>query len=390
MRDFKSTALRVNLLALFCVLGCGEERTPLFQDNKVSRPAELSRRRERLGQAPGEYLPPPKVSSLKVSLEQLTSYQDCLRRIQRSLVSEVHEALADLAYDNFATDVCKGLVALKHRSAKECHALGTSAAVTGCMKRLALLTQNPSLCPSDAFLGGRDVLCLAWTLGQVPLCRGASLKSDQIRCRAVLTRRAGLCRTLAASAEQRRCEADILRYGDLITMGKQGEEAKAFFRLSGSYQRRSESQSKIFVVDEQSVARGLFLRAKGCRYEVEVGDTQGLSLGAVSALGQARAQVRLFFSLAAQTKVPVPLIWTTSLAELELKIPGQPLLTSRSAASGGAQILKLSAEPGAPVHVKLKGRLENEVLAADFEGELQSFVRDREPLSKACPRTQAK
>ncbi len=322
--------------------------------------------------------------SLEKTVSRYRSIPDCVLQVRKSLLPEVWEGIADLEYHSFEQDICRGLFALKNQSAQGCLGLSTTTAVNGCLRRLALLTHNAVHCPKDAFVGGKDVLCLAWASGNLQLCEGASLSAQRTRCRAVLRNATTTCYALGG-IEREKCAAEVTRYGALVAKADKSDEALTTrYVLKGKYQLLREREAKHFEIEEAQVAQGLYLRAEGCRYVLELGDVQDLALSSTTLFGKQRATAHLRAYLTQPMQVPAKVPFDPAHVLLEIKFPGHAVASSIVHGSGHLEVLAFEPKQGGKFNAKIQGQIKAEQMVIDVSGELNSFVRDLDHLAKHC------
>ncbi len=360
------THLRILLILAACSAACGERKSPR-PEVKERRAAEAVDGPE-IPRAPALW--PSESVSLRETLVGFSSVSACLRKLTTKTGPEVVESLADLGYTTVFEDVCRGIDALKKSSAKACRQLSVSSAQHGCLRRLALLTGRPGLCPSAAHLPGRDPLCLAWAERHGELCR-AALPDDYLMCLAVLRGTPALCEA-DDPAIQQRCQAAVARYADAFpkddrTPPRQGKPyaAKITAELKGS-----QSSTPVLDLESMMLDRGVFLERVGCQYALEIGRKRMPS------------SMHMRVEMKPQAgKLTVP-----------FKLPDGRLQVNTEAAAfdslggGEGQLTARFKEfrRGAPFEGTVSATLFHEGERLHLEGTFATFIRDLDPLPSRC------
>ncbi len=340
---------RLGFLLLPISLACGQTEAPATPPG-VSSVHSAPPLREPPAPSPW----PPEAASLRESLERFEDIRRCEASLRAELPTEVAEVLADLAYDSVVGDVCAGLSAVKSEDPTRCDALSVRAVREGCLRRVAIWSGEPELCPPARGVEGRDPLCLAWAARDPGLCDGVS-PTERTACLAVLANAAERCR-------DDRCRGWVQRYGPVVAT-----DTKPRRRVTGAsivVERGGESER----YDRGSLQRGLVLRAHECGYELT------LQIGGAYEEGpSATVHMTLRPDLATEA-VDGRLRWTSTA-------PPEPLR---------AVALELHGRPtrGARLRGTLRGehRLGSELRKVTVT--FDTWLRDVEPLDAHC--TQAR
>ncbi len=295
-------------LLLTISLACGQAEAPTAPVKAPQRPAPL------LEEPPDPSPWPTHPANLRESLERFEDASQCEASLRAELPTELAEVLADLSYDSVVHDVCTGLAAAKAADPSRCDALSVRAAREGCLRRVAIWSGQPDVCPPARGVEGRDPRCLAWATRDPGLCDGVS-PTERSACRAVLANAAERCHT-------DRCRGWVERYGPVIATDARPREriTAASIVVDGG----DETQT----YDRGGLERGLVLRGRGCSYEL------ALALGGVYEEGPSatlRATLRPDLS---SEEVDARLRWTATarpepLRAATLGVHGRPVRGAR-------------------------------------------------------------
>ena len=370
------------LLATLLPGGCDETPDPMGQ--RPALPAPIQRR---VDEAVEELDPPPspswptEVRGLRESADAFTSVEACLAELRARTPVAVAEGIADLAYDGFFDDVCRGLEAVKAGDPDRCDALDASTVRAGCRRRVAILNGLPAACPADMVLPGRDSVCVAWAARDRELCRAASI-ADRARCAAVLDGEARGCVSLRGG-DRGRCEAEVRRYAGAL--GEERHESAAAARpavleLTVTVEGASGDPIRI---ERDVLARGVRLVPQGCRYQVALGEPHGEGM---LPSGPGRFEPTFHLELAVpmgdDANRALPLGATDAV--LSLALPAHGGITSIAGASGQVALSAFEPRVGGAVDGTVRGRLRSGGAELAVEGRFRTFVRDLEPLAEHC------
>lgn len=324
---------------------------------------------------------PSRVQSLADAIARFEDRESCEREVRLGASSELGEMLDDLGYDEWVDDLCASLAALKQRSRAGCEALSTRPARRGCLSRLALLTGDASLCPGADTVLGREVSCVAWARRDPTLCRGAD-EGARPRCVAVARNDRGEC---ARARERARCEAEVSRYGALASEGRRAPsvaEVPATFHLEVELKRLDGTTQRL-TIEEPSVERGVWLTAARCRYLARVAsgtERANVALGADAPTG--RASLSLPLTPRSDRSEEIEL--ASLAAELEVKAPGFPDLSTTTGLRGEVTLEAHVAEYGAPLRGTLRARQRLPMGEVSLQGRFVTWIRDRDALGTGC------
>jgi hypothetical protein len=318
---------------------------------------------------------------LRESVEAFTSVDACLAELRARTPVAVAEGIADLAYDGFFDDVCRGLEAVKSGDPEACDALEVSTVRAGCRRRVAILNGLPAACPSDRVLPGRDPVCVAWAARDGALCQAASI-GDRTRCRAVLDGEMRACAPLRGG-DRGRCEAEVRRYAGALGDDRHESPAAArpaVFELTVSEEGASGDPIRI---DSDVLARGVRLAAQGCRYQVALGEPLGdPMLPSGPGRFEPSFHLELTVPMGEGARRTLPLGATDAV--LSLALPARGGVTSIAGASGQVGVSAFEPRVGGAVDGTIRGRLRSGDAQLVVEGRFATFVRDLEPLAAHC------
>jgi len=355
--------------------GCQSHSAPKIQRREVHKVEE----KKQADDQEVEVSWPTQVGNLKQSIASFRSLSQCRRDVQNKLLPEVAEALSDLRYDAFIEDVCKGLLALKTGSLEACKGLSVSAAQDGCMRRLALLKGNPAACPQARLVEGRDPLCLAWATRRLALCNSLG-SQEQVLCRAVLRHAKADCNRLEGAAAAH-CRVLTKRYGPLLEDVIQDEQQETHqLKVDGKW---PQTTGREFHSKDTTVERGVHLKAVGCKYRVELGDTRVLS---VADFGQIKYSPRTRLHFAVDPQQPAPQRQRFAPPDAGVKVAVSPTeeYASLDATAGFIELQTFTPQRGAKVAGKFEATLSQVGQILKIEGQFSTFVRDLDALPTYC------
>lgn len=374
-------------MALLACAGCGSETAPAASEATPHEATPTAPRASddpaidpELGSAPEPASWPREVEDLASTIERFESIESCLASLRESTPTSVSEGLGDVGYDRFFEDVCGGLAAARARDAARCDELSISSARAGCRRRVALVAGDPSMCPEDPVLEGRDPLCVAWAARDPGLCRAVS-SADRAACASVLSGDASRC----PRASRARCEAWVRRYSRALgdeRAQSAGTADDPQMQLSiarvypASVQGGSERIDPPVDVEVPQLARGVRLRAHRCAHRLVLDER-----GEPSPFSTTRPGARIEVDVPARAELPLELPLGPVAGSIAIAHPsagrasggeGRLVLTELERALGGAVAGTFDAElPMAPGVMRVSGRF-------------RTFVRDLEPLPSEC------
>jgi hypothetical protein len=373
------------LLALILLAGCGSE-PPAPPAAEEARPMAPSVRRrveeatETLERPPSSAWP-TEVRSLAEAVEGFDSVEACLAELRARTPTAVAEGLADLSYDGFFDDVCRGLAAVKAGDVEACDAFEISSARRGCRRRLALVRGEPRACPRDLVVPGREPVCVAWAARAPGLCRAAP-RAERARCRAVLAGDDAACARLRGG-DRRRCEAQVRRYASALGAARAAPGAaaeEAVFRLEV---REEGAAAAPLVIARDALARGVRLVPAGCRWEVDLARPVG-ELPAPLVPGRFEPTFHLELAVPAGLEPPAELPLGATGAVLSLAVPAHGGLTSIAGADGAVELAAFEPRLGGAVRGTVAGTLRRGEVTLAVRGRFATFVRDLDPLPEGC------
>ena len=201
-------------------------------------------------------------------MHAFTGVDACLEELRARTPTAVAEGIADLGYDGFLDDVCRGMEAVKRGDVAACDALAISAGRAGCRRRLAIVHGTPSACPDDRVVPGREAVCVAWAARDAGLCRASS---DEARCRAVLDDDLRACRPLRGG-DRSRCQAEVRRYASAL----EGERARSPATEAPAVLTLDVGEGERAIHIERDVlAQGVRLVPAECAYSVALANPLG-------------------------------------------------------------------------------------------------------------------
>ncbi|HJL17353.1 MAG TPA: hypothetical protein RMH99_16920 [Sandaracinaceae bacterium LLY-WYZ-13_1] len=343
--------------------------------------------RDRVEEAAEELEEPPsaawptRVRSLREAVDAFESVDACRAELRQRTPTAVAEGLADLSYDGFFDDVCRGLAAVKARDPTGCDALEVRSARRGCRRRLALWAGDPEACAEDLVTPGREPVCVAWAARAPALCRAAPIGRRR-RCRAVLAGDAEACRALRGG-DRARCEAEVRRYASAL--GDERVEMSAVardavFRLEVV---AAETDDEPRVLERDVLARGVRLVPRGCRWTLSLGRAVG-ELPLPASPGRFEPTFHLELTVPAHAELPIELPLSARAAVLSVALPAHGGLTSIAGAEGAVELTRFEPRIGGAVDGTIRGTLRRGALVLEVEGRFSTFVRDRSPLPPGC------
>lgn len=333
--------------------------------------------------APAEPAPtswPAEVEDLGSAIARFESVEACLAELRARTPTLAAEALGDLGYDAFFDDACRALDAVRRGDAEACDALSVSSARRGCRRRLALVAGEPSHCPEDPAIEGREPLCVAWAARSADLCRAVA-RAERETCEAVLAGEQEGC----PRADRARCEAWVRRYASAL-----GDErarhpaARAPAELHLDVVRvhpppasgGAATEDPPIAIDLPQLERGVRLVAEGCAHRVLLDDR-----GAPSVLSIARPGLRAELALPAGAVTPLERPIEPLGASLELVVPE---VGRARAGEGTFEITALERALGGELAGRFQATLPLAPGALRVEGRFRTFVRDTDALPEHC------
>ncbi|UJR82435.1 hypothetical protein [Sandaracinus amylolyticus] len=323
---------------------------------------------------------PTDVEDLSTAIEHFESVAECLANLRAHTPTLAAEALGDLGYDAFFDDACRALDAVHRRDAAACDALSVSTARRGCRRRLAMIAGDPTVCPEDLAIEGREPRCVAWAARDPSLCDAEAI-ADRATCVAVLAGEASRC----PPRDRARCEAWVRRYARALGTERVSREAREPAELHLDVTRvlpppasggAPVTQAPI-AIDLPQLARGVRLRADGCTHRVMLDER-----GAPDVLSTTRAGLRAELDLPSDATLPLERAIGPLGASIEVAVPrvgragggeGTFTITTLDRTLGGAFAGTFHAElPLAPGALRVEGRF-------------RTFVRDLDALPSHCP-----
>ena len=203
---------------------------------------------------------PVDLTDFRASVEEFETRARCEQRLRAQMPVELAETLADLGYDAVLRDICIGLDAAKQDNQEVCNESSVRTTREGCLRRLAIYSGKPDLCPGARGIPGRDPLCVAWAAKAPRQCLALAGALRQT-CEAVLKNSVDGC------DEDDNCMARVSRYGSIA----ETEFPNAFPDTEIKLTLRAERVSEhTFPLDE-----GVHLAAaEGCAHEfvLDVGE----------------------------------------------------------------------------------------------------------------------
>ena len=373
-------AMPLKCASLMFVLlsGCGTER----EHDPESTPS--ARFEERVRAAEDELDPPPSASwpddveTLAASVERFESIPACLAELRARTPTAVAEGVADMRYDAFFDDVCRGLSALAADDPTACDEIAVSTARAGCRRRYAIVAGDPDACPDDSVMPGRDPVCLAWASRNPELCRAAA-RASTTRCRAVLARDEDACRSLRGGDEAR-CRAEARRYRDVLPGGAVERAPIDDPELTADL---TVDDGEPTTIRREVLGRGVFLEASGCSYHVALAEPLG-ELAFPTGPGRFESRIALDLRVDPSAARPTSLPMGADVAIVRVALPS---IGGATSLSGGRGIVTVDAF-GQALGDAIAGTIDGELRAGSrrvrVRGRFSTFVRDREPLPPAC------
>jgi len=329
---------------------------------------------------------PADVVALTATLQAFDSVAGCEARLRAGTPVELAEAMADLGYDSLVTDVCASLEAIRQGSPEGCEGLSVSTARRGCLRRLALVSGEPSLCPDDATIPGREPVCIAWAARDPALCRGAA-RADGARCRAVLDGSEEACERAITPEARVRCEAEVRRYASAV--GEERTESGLSdltprMVLTASPEGVGAEQTEIRI-ERDVLERGVHLAAAGCAYRVELRDPLG-ELPSPVAFTERPATATLAFEATPELELPGELRLGVGGASVEVLLPGLGRTDGTVGGEGSITLTRWEPRRGAALEGRVSVDLTLTPGRVEVSGDFVTFVRDLDPLPERCGR----
>lgn len=325
---------------------------------------------------------PSEVSGLRDAVSAFTTVEECLVELRARTPTAVAEGVADLAYDGFFDDVCRGLDAVKSGSVEGCDALAISTARAGCRRRLALVHGEPRACPDDRVLPGREAVCVAWAARDADLCRASA---EEARCRAVLADDDRGCRALRPG-DRERCRAHVRRYASAL--GEERSESPAARAPRVMTLQVREGDRAPIAIERGVIDRGVRLAPQACRHALALANPLG-ELEVPVGLGDEEPSFTLELAIPAGREAPFDLALGATDALLSIRTPAHGGVTSFSGASGAVRVERFEPRLGGAIAGTITGTLRHADTELSVSGRFATFVRDLEPLPAHCaPRPQ--
>lgn len=138
---------------------------------------------------------PAPAGDLRAEIAAFTDVRSCVKRHATDAL--VGDGLEAIGYDSFLGDLCRGIQAMKEHDVTPCNASLSSSMKRSCMRQVAMLHGDPSLCPIDEprrRVLSHDRLCLAVARRDVRPC--SSLPTyERIACEALVAHDVARCGT---------------------------------------------------------------------------------------------------------------------------------------------------------------------------------------------------
>ncbi|MEM9187912.1 MAG: hypothetical protein AAGF12_01950 [Myxococcota bacterium] len=295
------------------------------------------------------------------SLARFTTVDACIAELREKVPPEVLDAVQDLGYSALFRDVCGSRRAAREGDATLCDELTVRPLRHSCRLRVATLHRDPEACPRHGD-ERRDPLCLAWA-SRIPGLCAAARGTDEERCRAVFRQAPERCPDVDPSSTHQ-CRADIVRYGAVVADGvSRAEEA-----------RRVRHEAELRLGDESSFPvsgrPGIVLGAEGCGLRLQLSTPPAVPGG------------RRTPGLELDLRLPAELSRTVELsidgvrnrvAVTGVESLGLPLV------SGEVHLQPVELNRGAPLSLRLQGRVRRRGELVEVRFDLTSFVLDFSP-----------
>ncbi len=367
---------RLALLALLA-LGCDAE-APAGSSTRdePAAPEVLDDGEDALDPPPSSAWP-SEVRSLRDAVRGFTSVDACLEELRARTPTAVSEGIADVGYDGFFDDVCRGLEAARDGDVEACDALEISTARAGCRRRLALVHGRADACPEDRVIPGREAVCVAWAARDPGLCRASA---EPVRCRAVLAGDADACRTLRAG-DRERCRAHVARYASALE-GERRDSPATREAAVMTLEVREEGGAPI-ALSRDVLERGVRVSPRGCDYVVPLANALG-ELTVPVGLEREEPSFHLELSVPGGAREPITLALGADRAVLSLRTPAHGGVTSLSGARGVVTLERFEAALGGAITGTIEGTLRHADTELSVRGRFATFVRDLDALPERC------
>lgn len=368
------------VLAIACLAACDDARPAPPEPRGEATTTPDEELEDELDEPPSSAWPSD-VDSLHDAVRSFTTVEACLEELRGRTPTAVAEGVADLAYDGFFDDLCRGLDAVKRGSVEGCDALEISTARAGCRRRLALVHGEPSACPEDRVVPGREAVCVAWAARDPGLCL-ASMEEE--RCRAVLAGDESGCRTLRPG-DRERCRAHVRRYAPALGQERRESPATSEPRVM-TLEVRAPGAAPISI-ERDVLERGVRLAPQVCRYSVVLANPLG-ELGVPVGLREEEPSFTLELAIDPGREAPIELALGPTDAVLSITTPAHGGVTSFSGASGTVRVERFEPRLGGAIAGTITGALRHADTELAVSGRFATFVRDLEPLPSHCPHAQ--